>query len=48
MSKNKKLMECLDKVEDYLAKLSKSRAIQINLERKLKEEIKEVKEGISK
>jgi hypothetical protein len=46
MNINKKLIEFLDDVVIYLAKLSKFRTIQINLKRKLREEIKGAKVSI--
>jgi len=48
MDDREKVGECLDEVTTYLEKLGKSRGIQIGLERKLKEKIKETKELLEK
>jgi hypothetical protein len=43
MDDKEKIIICLADIEKYLAKAAKSRAIQINSERALKEKIREVK-----
>ena len=48
MNDKQKIQECLKEIIAYLEKLGKSRGIQIGLERKLKEQIKDAEELLKK
>ncbi|GED67739.1 hypothetical protein BRE01_14410 [Brevibacillus reuszeri] len=46
MSKYTLSLSCFEEVEKYLQMLAKSRAIQISLERKIQEKIKEARQAM--